>query len=68
MHFHLILHHIERNIGHVQEVVGEVLFNNISLITAADDKVVNTVGRVELHDVPKNGFATNFNHWFWLEM
>jgi len=52
----------------VQEVVCEIFFDNISLIATANDEVVNAMGGVELHDVPEDGFTSDFNHGLWLEM
>jgi len=52
----------------VQEVVGKVLFDDIAFVAAADDKVVHTVGGVELHDMPEDWFASDFDHGLWLEV
>ena len=52
----------------MQEVVGEVLFDDVAFIAAADDKVVDAVGGVELPDVPEDWFAPNFDHRLWLEV
>ena len=68
MHFHAVVLHVEGDVRHVQEVVSEVLFDNIAFIAAADDKVVDSVGGVELHDVPEDWFASNFDHGLWLEV
>ena len=36
---HAVVRHIEGDIGHMQEVVGEILFDNVALIAAADHEV-----------------------------
>src|SRR3977135_2015803 len=46
----------------MEEVIREVTLDDISPVSAANDKVAYTTGRVDLHDVPKDRFATNFNH------
>ena len=52
----------------MQKVVCKVFFDDVAFITAADDKVVNAVGGVELHDVPEDWFASDFDHGLWLEV
>ena len=41
--FYLVVGHVEGDIRHVQEIVGEVLLDDIALVAAANDKVVNAV-------------------------
>jgi hypothetical protein len=43
VHFHLVVGHVEGDIGHVQEVVGEVLLDHVALVAAADDEIVDAV-------------------------
>ena len=64
MHFHAVGPHIESDIGHVQKVVGKVLFDDVTLVSTADNKFVDAMVRVCLQDVPQNGLAANLNHWF----
>ena len=52
----------------MQEVVGKVLFDNVTFIATADDKVVDAVGGVKLHDVPEDWFASDFDHGFGLQV
>ena len=37
-----------------QHVVAEVLLDQVALVAAADHEIVQTIGRVDLHDVPEN--------------
>ena len=60
--------HIKGHIRHVQEVVGEVFFDNVALIPAANYKVVYAMRGVAFHYVPEKWFATNFDHGFWFEV
>jgi hypothetical protein len=62
MNLHAVLSHVEGHVGHVQKVVGEVLFDHVALVAAADDEVVDAVGRVHLHDVPQDRLAADFDH------
>jgi hypothetical protein len=48
----------------VQEVVGEVLFNEVALVAKADNKLINTVGTENLHDVSQDRFASDVHHGF----
>ena len=62
VHFHLVGFDAEGNVRHVQKVVGKVLFDEVALVAAADDKVIDAVLGIHLEDVPQNGVATNFDH------
>ena len=59
---HAVGAHIKGHIRHVQEVVGKVLLDQVTLVAAANDEVIDAVVRVNLHDVPQNRHATNFYH------
>jgi len=52
----------------MKKVVGKVLFDDIALVTTADDKVVDSVGGVQFHDVPEDWFASDFYHGLGLEV
>ena len=64
MYIHTVLTHTEGYIRHMQEVVGKILFNHIPLVPTTDNKVVDTVSGVDLHNMPEDWLATNFNHRF----
>ena len=40
----------------------EVFFDQVSLIAEANNKLIETKMAIDLHDMPKDGFATDFNH------
>ena len=61
---HRIILHVECDIGGVKEVVGEVFLDEVALVTATDDKVINAVCGIGFHDVPENGFAADLDHRF----
>jgi hypothetical protein len=52
VHRHLVFGHVKGDIRGVQKVVGEVLLDDVALVAAADDEVVDPVSGVELEDVP----------------
>src|SRR5205823_346410 len=62
MHRHLVVVHVKCHIGSMQEVVGEILLDDIALVAAADDEVIDAVLRIDLQDVPKNGPAANLDN------
>ena len=41
MNLHAVLMHVESDVGHVEEVVGEVLLDDVALVAAANDEVVD---------------------------
>ena len=56
------------DIGHVQEVVGEIFLDDIALVAAADHEVVDAVRRVDLHDVPEDRLAADLDHRLGLQI
>jgi hypothetical protein len=57
-----LLCQVDGHVRHVQEVVGEVLLDDVTLVTAADDEVVDAMGEYELQDVPEDRPAADFDH------
>ena len=66
MNFHLILGQIERDIGVMQKVIGEVILDYVASITAAEHEVVKPVRGINFHDVPENRLVADFDHRLWL--
>ena len=64
VHVHGVLAHVESDIRHIEKVVGEVLLDLVALVAAADHKIIDSVGGINLHDVPKDRLATDFHHGF----
>jgi len=62
MHCHLVAVHVEGHIGGMQEIVGKILLDDVALVAAADDEVVDAVLGIDLQDVPKNGPPANLDH------
>ena len=65
MNFHLVVRHVEGDIRHVQEVIGEVLLDHVAAIAQADDEILDAVRKIDLHDVPKNRLAADLHHRLW---
>ena len=57
-----VVGHVERDVGHVQEVVREILLDDVALVAAADHEIVDAVRRVDLHDVPEDRLAADLDH------
>lgn len=68
MNLHPVISHIKSNIGHMQEVIGEILLDDITLITATNHKIVNSMCGIYFHDVPENRLTTNLDHWLRLKV
>ncbi len=68
MYVHGVLFHVEGHIGHVQEVIGEVLLDHIALVSAADHEIVDAMGGIDLHDVPQDRLAADLDHWLGLQV
>ena len=54
---------IEGDIGMLQVIVIKVFLDLVLLIACANDEVGKTLCSIDLHDVPKNGPASDFDHW-----
>ena len=52
----------------MQEVVGEVLLDDVALVATANDKIIYAMGGIQLHDVPQDWSAADFDHWLGLEI
>ena len=46
----------------MQKIIRKILFYHVLLVTGADNKVVESVCAVQLHNVPKNRHTAQFNH------
>src|ERR1700686_1762396 len=68
MNLHLILCDIKGHITCLEIVIREVAFDDIPAISAADHEIMHPVGGVDLHDMPKNGLPSDFNHRLWPEI
>ena len=68
MHLHRIGAHVEGHVAHVQEIVGAVFLDHITLIAAADHKLIDAVGTEDLEDVPEDRPAADLHHRLGLEV
>jgi hypothetical protein len=48
VHFHAVVTHVQGDIAGVQEVVGKILLDQIALVAAANNKLINVVMAVDL--------------------
>ena len=53
--FHGVVQHVEGDIRHVQEIIGEVFLDEVALVSAADDEVIHAMRGILFHDVPEYG-------------
>jgi hypothetical protein len=64
MYFHGVTRYIERHIRHMEEVIGEILLDHVTLVPAADNEVVDSVMGILLHYVPEYWATTDLHHGF----
>ena len=64
MNMHRIFRHVERNVRHMQEIVSEVFFNDIALVSATNDEIIQAMLRIHFHNVPQDRFAADLDHRF----
>ena len=62
---HLVVLKIEGDVAAMEEVVGEIFFDDVPFVSQENDKIVVSIPRVDLHDVPENRMAANLHHGFW---
>ena len=53
---------VERDVGTVEEIVGEPLLDELLLIAGTDDKLGMAIVGILLHDMPQDGHTANLNH------
>ncbi len=63
-YFYTIIAKIDCHITIMAEVIGKIFLDDILLIATTDDKILNAVMAVSLHDVPQDGLPSDFNHRF----
>jgi hypothetical protein len=68
MNLHPIMGHVKSYVRHREKIVGEVLFDDIPLVSAANNEIVDAVGRINLHHVPKDWLAAELYHGLGLKM
>ena len=61
-HFQPVVLQVEAAVAVTQEIIREVFLDDVALVPAAHNKLINAVGGVNLHDVPQNRSAADFNH------
>jgi hypothetical protein len=37
----------------MQEIVGEIFLDHVSLVPAANDEIIEAIGRIDFHDMPE---------------
>ena len=62
MYLHGVLSHVERDVGHVEEVIRKVFLDDIPLKATADDKVRDPVGGVDFHHMPEERLTADLDH------
>jgi Flp pilus assembly protein TadD len=68
VNLHAVMRHVERHIRHVQEVVGEIFLDDITLVAQADDEFIDTMGRVGFEYVPEYRLAADLHHGLGLDL
>src|SRR4029078_3801868 len=62
MIFDSVAHEINRHIGTMEMVVGEIFLDHIALVTEANNKVCDPVVCVMLHNVPQDRPFPDLDH------
>ena len=59
---------IECDIRGMEKVIRKIFLDNMLLVTRADDKLVEAIVAIELHDMPDNGHTAQFHHGLGFEL
>jgi hypothetical protein len=62
MDLHVIEINVEGYVAGVQEVIGEILLDNITFVTTADNEFIDAVVAIGFQDVPEDGLASHLHH------
>src|SRR5262249_18714217 len=60
--------HVDRHIGYVQFIVKEIILDEIAFVSYTNNEIVDTVKRIDLHDVPENWTIADLDHRFWSDL
>jgi len=52
----------------MQKIVRKIFFDDIALVSEANDEFIEAVRLVDLHDVPDDRLAADLDHWFGPQM
>ena len=58
----VLLCEVKRDVGRVQEIVGEPFLDHVLLIARAYNEIIETEMAVPLHDVPEDRHAADLHH------
>lgn len=64
MDVHAVGLHVEGDIRHMQKIIGEVFLDDVALVAAADNELIDAVTGVDLHDMPEDWHAADLHHGF----
>jgi len=64
VNLHLILFHVESDVGHMQEIIREVFLDQVAFVPTADYEIVDAVSGIDLEDMPEDRTAPDFDHRF----
>jgi hypothetical protein len=64
VHLHAVLSEVEGHIGLMQEVIGEILLDRITLVTKADHEIGDAMLGISFEDMPEDRLASNLDHRF----
>ena len=53
---------------HMKKIIRKVFFDQVSLVATAYYEIMNTMGGVCFHDMPKNGFPSYFDQGLWFQV
>src|ERR1700683_1297890 len=56
---------VEGYVAHVQVVIGEVFFDQITLVAQANNEIAQSELGIDLHDMPKNRAAADLDQRLW---
>jgi hypothetical protein len=65
MDLHRVVAHVEDDVRIMQIIVREIFFDYVAFVVKTDDEIVDGVGGIDLHDVPKNRPIADFHHRLW---
>jgi hypothetical protein len=62
VYFYGVIGKVHSNVGVMKEVVNEIFLDDMRLVAQAYDKLSVAIGRINLHDVPKDRLAPYLDH------
>jgi hypothetical protein len=62
MYLHAVIFQVECDVSGMEMIICKILFDYMRFIATTDDKLINPVGGIDLHNMPKDRLSSDLYH------